>query len=99
MIVDLETARAQRGVQMIEARLPAGLDYQGRYQPRPFVDTMPAPQPQPAEACTELGADDEGCALPGARLGALIVITTGVPFLLALVSWALSLLPAGIGQP
>jgi hypothetical protein len=36
--------------------LPAGLDQQGRYQVRDWPDTVPT---QPAECCTELGADPD----------------------------------------
>ena len=101
MIVELQSARAQRATAMIDGQLPAGCDYPGRHQPRPFVDTMPAPQPMPAEACTELGDDDDDDdgTRGSMRLGLVIVATTGVPFLLALVSWVMSLMPTGIAQP
>lgn len=41
--------------------MPAGCDQQGRYVTRawpPFPDTLPV-LPQPAEACSEIGAEPE----------------------------------------
>jgi hypothetical protein len=89
VIVDLEDARAERAIAMINSRLPAGCDYQGRHAARPFVDTMPV-QPMPAEACTEVGAD--GCQPPATRLGAVLIVCTGVPLLIALISGLMSMM-------
>ena len=41
--------------------MPAGCDQQGRHAVRDWPDTMPvAPYGQPAEACTEVGAEPTG---------------------------------------
>ena len=78
----------------VDHRLPAGCDYQGRRLPRPF---KPAGQPMPAEASTDLGADDARMERLGVRMGLAVIITTGVPFVLALASLAMWLL-AGVPQ-
>lgn len=53
---DLDEAQAQRSPAPRVPRIPRGLDYQGRY-PMEFM---------PAEACTDIGADDAPRAGEGA---------------------------------
>lgn len=45
---------------------------------------------QPAEACTELGA--EPCNPPVTRIGLILILLTGAPLLVAVVGVVLSLL-------
>ena len=59
------------------AMMPAGLDQQGRYKTRPL----------PAEACTEIGANDDN-GPPATRAGLLLVLA---PWLVAIASWVLFL--------
>ena len=48
---DLDQANAEK-------QLPSGCDQQGRFDTRPFPDTVAVAYP--AEACTEVGADPAG---------------------------------------
>ena len=80
-IIRLDTADDHRAAYMASRKLPAGVDQQGRYTPRPFPETMPA------EACTEIGA--EPCSPPVTRVG-LILILLGWPLVAVLVAGALA---------
>ena len=70
---------------------PAGLDQQGRRTTRrfghqaDFVDTIATDFGglRPAEACTELGADD--CRPPVTRLGVALIV---LPWVLGVIGWA-----------
>ena len=53
--------------------MPAGCDQQGRYATRPM----------PAEACTDIGAEDNGP--PVTRAGLFLVL---LPWVLAVAGWA-----------
>lgn len=63
---DLDEAQAERSPAPRIPRIPMGLDYQGRY-PVAYA-------PAPAEACTELGADDAHGEGAGVVLWPLAVI-------------------------
>lgn len=71
---DLDEAQAERSP---APRIPRGLDYQGRY-PMEFM---------PAEACTDIGADDEDDSLlpPGGGIVIAVALVVAVASFLALV--------------
>ena len=51
-----------------------------------MVAMLPTQQPRPAEACTDIGANDDN-GPPATRLGLLLVM---LPWLLAIAGWAVA---------
>lgn len=48
-------------------------------------------QPQAAEACSDIGAD-EPCRPPATRIGVVLILLTGGPLAAALIGWLLAAL-------
>ncbi len=84
---DMERAAKLRSYQPWPARrLAAGCDQQGRYETRQH-----RPWPDPAEACTEVGADTRPAALSMARhkkAGRIVLALIAAPGFVAIVAVA-----------